>query len=67
MNGGTLRARLGLIHRIVMGTVGTADYDAYLARHRQVHPEVEPMDYPTFFRDRQKARYGGAKGSSRCC
>ncbi|MDT9600790.1 YbdD/YjiX family protein [Sphingosinicella rhizophila] len=71
MNGRSPHARIGgaigLVRRIVMGTVGTADYEAYLARHREIHPDAVPMDYPTFFRERQNARYDGAKGNSRCC
>lgn len=46
--------------------IGIPSYDAYLDHMRSAHPDVEPMDYPSFFRDRQDARYG-AKGSGRCC
>lgn len=44
---------------------GVPDYDNYLRHMRERHPQREPMDYPTFFRERQKARYGG--GGCRCC
>jgi uncharacterized short protein YbdD (DUF466 family) len=30
------------------------------------HPDQPVMDYATFFRERQDARYGG-KGGGRCC
>jgi uncharacterized short protein YbdD (DUF466 family) len=30
------------------------------------HPDQEPMDYKTFFRERQEARYSGKNGG-RCC
>lgn len=62
-----LRAAFDLLRRIVIGFVGTPDYDAYLARHGQIHPGVPPLDRKTFFRARLQARYDGANGSSRCC
>ncbi|MFT3804876.1 MAG: CstA-like transporter-associated (seleno)protein [Burkholderiaceae bacterium] len=46
--------------------VGVPDYDAYVAHVRRTHPDRVPMDYPTFFRERQQARYGG-KGRIGCC
>lgn len=45
---------------------GLPDYDTYRAHMRLHHPEQTAMDYPTFFRERQAARYGG-KGGGRCC
>lgn len=45
--------------------VGLPDYDAYLSHMAQTHPEVAPMTYEAFFRERLEARYGGGKG--RCC
>ncbi|RYD74825.1 MAG: putative selenoprotein, partial [Verrucomicrobiaceae bacterium] len=33
---------------------------------RKAHPETPPMDYATFFRNRQDARYG-SRGGGRCC
>lgn len=46
--------------------VGVPDYDTYLEHMRRNHPEQTPMDYPTFFRERQQARYGG-RGRIGCC
>jgi len=45
--------------------IGIPDYEAYAAHIRSHHPQREPMDRDTFFRERMAARYG--KGSSRCC
>lgn len=45
---------------------GLPDYDTYRAHMRLHHPDKPLMDYPTFFRERQDARYGG-KGGGRCC
>ncbi len=45
--------------------VGVPDYDAYVTHMRASHPDDAPMDYTTFFRARQDARYGGSQ--SRCC
>lgn len=44
---------------------GVPDYDNYVRHMLEKHPEREVMDYPTFFRERQDARYGG--GGFRCC
>ncbi len=46
--------------------IGIPSYEAYLDHMRSAHPDTPPMDYITFFRDRQQARYGG-KGGGRCC
>lgn len=45
--------------------VGVPDYDAYVMHMRTRHPDQTPLDYTSFFRARQDARYGG--GQSRCC
>jgi uncharacterized short protein YbdD (DUF466 family) len=45
--------------------IGIPDYEAYVAHLRNHHPQREPMDRDTFFRERMAARYG--KGRSRCC
>lgn len=45
--------------------VGVPDYDAYVNHMRVRHPDQAPLDYTSFFRARQEARYGG--GQSRCC
>ncbi|WP_412057969.1 YbdD/YjiX family protein [Bartonella sp. DGB2] len=46
--------------------VGLPDYDTYVQHMRLTHPDQEPMNYETFFKERQNARYGG-KGGGRCC
>ncbi len=45
---------------------GVPDYDNYVRHTLEHHPERKVMDYPTFFRERQEARYGGRSGF-RCC
>jgi uncharacterized short protein YbdD (DUF466 family) len=48
--------------------VGIPDYDTYVAHRRAQHPGEPVMSYTEFFRERQKARYGGEGGRiSRCC
>lgn len=47
--------------------VGMPDYDNYVEHMRANHPDQPVMDYQAFFRERQEARYGGGKGSPRCC
>ncbi len=48
--------------------VGVPDYDTYVQHMRLTHPELPVMDYKTFFRERQEARYGGGDGRpGRCC
>ena len=48
--------------------VGVPDYDTYVQHMRLTHPERPVMDYATFFRERQEARYGGGDGRpGRCC
>lgn len=45
--------------------VGQPDYDVYVQHTRLKHPDLEPMSYEEFFRNRQDARFGGAVG--KCC
>ena len=40
--------------------------DNYVRHVLEKHPDREPMDYKTFFRERQNARFGGSNGF-RCC
>ena len=48
--------------------VGVPRYEDYVAHMARTHPDQAPMSYAEFFRDRQAARYGGAKGGGlRCC
>lgn len=54
------------IRRLCHAMVGLPSYPAYLEHMATKHPDRAPMDYQTFFRDRQNARYQG-KGGGRCC
>ena len=45
--------------------VGLPSYAAYRRHMAERHPDAAPMDEAAFFRDRQRARYGG--GGGRCC
>lgn len=60
-----LRLLLDTCRQMARLMVGVPDYNAYLRHMRQAHPERTPMSYEAFFRDRQRARYGGGQG--RCC
>ena len=61
---------IGHLYRRLVQTArlacGLPDYDTYRAHMRLHHPDQPVMDYATFFRERQDARYGG-KGGGRCC
>jgi len=46
---------------------GVPDYERYIQHMQEYHPEREAMDYQTFFRERQNARFGGKGGGFRCC
>ena len=61
----TLGERLAFFRQAVRRIIGAPDYEAYLARHRQVHPEVPPMSEKEFFRFAIDRRY--SKASPRCC
>ena len=65
-----LWSRLGMIWRRLVQTgrlvCGVPDYEVYRSHMRQHHPDKPVMDYASFFRERQQARYGG-KGGGRCC
>jgi uncharacterized short protein YbdD (DUF466 family) len=55
----------GMIARTARMMVGLPDYGTYLRHMAEHHPDREPMDRTTFFRNRQDARYRG--GGGRCC
>ena len=59
---GAILARLAATARLA---IGVPDYRRYVAHVRAAHPDREPMDYATFFRERQAARYG--RSATRCC
>ena len=61
----TFAERLAFFRQAVKRIIGAPDYEAYLARHRQVHPEVPPMSEKEFFRFAMDRRY--SKASPRCC
>ena len=46
---------------------GAPDYGAYLRHMAATHPDLPPMDYEAFFRERLDARYGGKGRMARCC
>lgn len=60
-----LRSLLRRIAAAAHLAVGMPDYARYVAHVREAHPGTEPMDYATFFRERQAARYG--RSATRCC
>ena len=43
---------------------GVPDYDNYVRHVLEKHPDREPMDYKTFFRERQEAGSGAGAGSA---
>ena len=47
--------------------VGVPNYDTYVAHQQREHPDQPVMDYESFFRERQAARYGGKGRVGRCC
>lgn len=55
-----------VLRRTARLMVGLPDYEAYLARHRAVHPGAGAMTAAEFHRERTERRY--AKGmAGRCC
>ena len=46
--------------------VGLPEYDTYVSHMEVTHPGQPMMTYEEFFRERQEARYGGAR-SGGCC
>ena len=61
----TFRERLAFFRQAVRRIIGAPDYEAYLARHQQIHPEAPPMSEKEFFRFAMDRRY--SKASPRCC
>ena len=61
----TFGERLAFFRQAVKRIIGAPDYEVYLARHRQIHPEVPPMNEKEFFRFAIDRRY--SKASPRCC
>ena len=45
--------------------VGVPDYGQYVRHMHALHPDMEPMSYEDFFKNRQQARYGSGRGG--CC
>ena len=63
-----MNAVRAMLRRVVSAAhvvLGMPDYRRYVAHVRRMHPGTEPMDYATFFRERQAARYGAS--ATRCC
>ena len=64
---GAGRAGRGLADALRL-MVGVPNYGTYVAHRQATHPGEPVMDYETFFRERQQARYGGGNGRiGRCC
>lgn len=63
--GKTLAERLAALQQAWRRIIGAPDYQAYLARHRQIHPDVPPMSEKEFFRFAIDRRY--SKAGPRCC
>jgi uncharacterized short protein YbdD (DUF466 family) len=61
-----MKGFLRLLRETALLMVGQPSYEAYRQHVAKHHPELEPMTRLEFFRDREKARYGGA-GGGRCC
>lgn len=68
MSGLALRLRLFWQRLVQTGRLvcGVPDYEVYRTHMRRQHPDKVPMDYTSFFRERQQARYGSKTGG-RCC
>lgn len=60
-----LTQRLATLGQAWRRIIGAPDYQAYLVRHQQIHPEVPPMSEKEFFRFAIDRRY--AKAGPRCC
>ena len=61
-----MRAFLRQLRETALLMVGQPSYEAYRQHLAAHHPERKPMTRIEFFRNREKARYGGA-GGGRCC
>lgn len=55
-----------LIRQMLRLMVGQPPYEVYLDHMARHHPDAVPMSRIEFFRNREKARYGGA-GGGKCC
>jgi uncharacterized short protein YbdD (DUF466 family) len=61
----TFSQRLAGFNQALRRIIGAPDYQAYLVRHQQIHPDVIPMNEKEFFRFAIDRRY--AKAGPRCC
>ena len=61
----TFSQRLASFNQAIRRIIGAPDYQAYLVRHQQIHPDVTPMSEKEFFRFAIDRRY--AKAGPRCC
>jgi uncharacterized short protein YbdD (DUF466 family) len=55
------------IRKALEAVIGAPDYEAYLAHHKRVHPDVPPMSEKEFFRFAIDRRYKKPGGGMRCC
>jgi uncharacterized short protein YbdD (DUF466 family) len=63
--GGTFRAQVERVARVVRRIIGAPDYDAYLAHQRRCHPDQAALTKTDFARDVLTRRY--ETPGSRCC
>ncbi len=61
----TFSDHLAWMRHAVKRIISAPDYEIYLARHQQIHPEVPPMSEREFFRFAIERRY--SKAGPRCC
>lgn len=65
--GQALAYRLVCLGQALKGVLGAPDYQAYLAHHQTVHPDVPPMSEAAFFRVTMDRRCSKPGSGMRCC
>ncbi len=55
-----------MLRQMLRLMVGQPPYEVYLAHMARHHPDKAPMTRVEFFRNRERARFGGA-GGGKCC
>ena len=63
----TLADKLVQMRKALKGVIGAPNYEAYLAHHKAIHPDVPPMSEGEFFRFAIDRRYSKPGGGMRCC
>ncbi|MDI3328881.1 MAG: YbdD/YjiX family protein [Alicyclobacillaceae bacterium] len=62
----SIGSRLVRLRTAIKTVFGMPDYEAYLERHRRVHPEKEPLSRREYYAEYLKHRYESG-GPTRCC